>query len=157
MNNDQTLGSLRKIGACNEAREWVKEHGGTSQELWNDCQRGDWMAWWIAKNPKYNQTPEFYLASADCAELSLEYFEKEYPNDKRVRNCIKTIRAYARGRATREELKSAAYAAYAAAYAAADAADAAAYAAAYAAYAAARTKTLSKCADIFRKYFPEVE
>jgi hypothetical protein len=86
----------------------------------------------------------------------LKYFEIAYPNDKRVGNCIGTLRLYAIGKATIKELRHAAYAAHAAAHAA-DAA-CAADAAAYAAYAAAdaRTKTLSKCADIFRKYFPTV-
>jgi hypothetical protein len=77
------------------------------------------------------------LFAADCAERVLPIFEKRYPNDKRVRECIEGVRAFARGEITRDELiklRSAAYAAYAAAYAADYAA---AYAAAYAAYAAA--------------------
>ena len=90
-----------------------------------------------------------------CAEQVLDIYEKEYPNDKRVRECLEGIRKYQAGKISKKDLlilrnaaydaydaDTAAYAAYAA-YAAAGvvayaAADAAAYAAAdAAAYAAA--------------------
>ena len=33
--------------ACYEAREWVEEHPGlTENELWKICPRGDWL-WWL--------------------------------------------------------------------------------------------------------------
>ena len=182
MDNKQFSAQLKKIDACKEAREWVKSHGGTFAECWNDCGRGDWMAWLVAIRQKKLGITKRQLvgALADCAALSLKYYEKEYPKDKRVRECINTCRRYAQGKATDEELTTAAdaaadaaaYAAFpadAAAYAA-DAAAHVAYAAAYvayaaacvayaadaAAYAAARTKTLKKCADVFRKHFPEL-
>jgi len=143
MKNADLLQHLDQIGACIEARQWVKKHGGSFTTIWRDCERGDWMAWYISKNPKHNHSKEFYLALADCAALSLKYFERKYQNDKRPRNAIRTLRAYAYGKATREDLRAyyAAYAAYT-------------YYAAFADYADdARSKTLKKCADIFRKYF----
>jgi hypothetical protein len=105
----------------------------------------------------------------------LPIFEKKYPNDKRVRECIETLRRYAKGKATikevREARRSAADAAYAAAdadadaayaaaaaaaYAAADAdADAAAYAADVACETAARSSSLKRSADIVRQYYPK--
>ncbi len=75
-----------------------------------------------------------YLFCADVAESVLHLFENKYPNDKRVRQAIETIRLFVDGKIDRDELKSA----YAAAVNAADAAaDAAAVNAADAAYAAA--------------------
>ena len=69
-----------------------------------------------------------------CAKQVLPIFEKKYPEDKKVRECIEATQLYVDGKITREELlikrrAAAAYAAYTA--------DAAAYATAYAAYAAA--------------------
>ena len=130
---------LREAGACSEAREWVGQHGGNSAEIWRDCVRGDWMAWIVAKEgEKFGVTRrELVGALADCAALSLKYYESKYPDDMRVRDCIKICRAYARGKATDEELSSAAHAAT---YAA-DAAAQAAYAADAAAYAAADAAT----------------
>ena len=45
VSNKVFLRSLRMIGACDEACDWVKEHGGTTAELFRDCERGDWMNW----------------------------------------------------------------------------------------------------------------
>ena len=161
MDNKSFVTHLKKIKACEEAVEWVKSHGGTPAECWNDCERGDWMAWLAAKTKSITRR-QLVGALADCAALSLKYYEAEYPDDKRVRECINTCRRYAKGEATDEELKeaanaanaaaNAAYAAYAAAYAA-YAANAAANAYAYA---AARIKTLKRCANIFRKHFPDL-
>jgi hypothetical protein len=75
------------------------------------------------------------LAACDCAETTLPIFEKRYPDDKRPRVAIETVRRWARGKATGAELRAARYAAYAAA-------------------AAARTKKLAECADIVRRHFP---
>ena len=146
VSNKVFLRQLKKVGACQEAVEWVFEHGGDAKELFRDCKRGDWMAWIIAKMELVTKR-EMVGALADIAALSLKYYEKEYPKDKNVRECINTCRRYAKGKATDKELEVAAYAAAhavnAAAHAvnaadhAAHAADHAAHAAAYAAYALA--------------------
>jgi hypothetical protein len=157
VSNKVFLRSLRMIGACDEAVDWVKEHGGTTAELFRDCERGDWMNWYIVKCQEKLGVSKRQLvgALADISALSLKYYEKQYPDDKRVWECIQMCRKYAKGKATDGELAAAANAAYAAAHAA-NAAYAAAYAANAAAYAAARMKTLKKCADIFRKHFPDL-
>ncbi len=67
-----------------------------------------------------------------CADKSLPIFEKEFPNDNRVRECIEATRKYLAGEIELSDLTAARNAAYrAAAYA-----DDAAFAAAAAAYAA---------------------
>jgi hypothetical protein len=83
---------------------------------------------------------EIRLFAADCAELVLPIYEKDYPDDKRPRLAIQAARDYANGLITLEELSAAGAASLAAAWAAARAAArAAAWAAAWdAAWAAAR-------------------
>ena len=74
------------------------------------------------------------LFACDCAALVLPIYEKEYPDDKRPRKCIKVARKFAHGKATREEMTAAGDAVWAAAV---DAAVAAVWAAARAAARAA--------------------
>ena len=138
---------LKAIGACKEAVEWAKGHKWP--DAWQKCERGDWMLWLCgAMQGKEGWPPrqQIVLVACDCAELVLPIFEKKYPDDKRVRECLETTRKWANGEATIEDVHKARAAtadatadatAYAAAAAyAADAAAAAAAAAAYAAYAA---------------------
>jgi hypothetical protein len=79
---------------------------------------------------------EIRLFAADCAEMVLHIYEKNYPNDKRPRLAIQAARDYANGLIPLEELAAAVAAAWDAASAAARAAGAAS--AASAASAAAR-------------------
>ena len=136
MNNKNFSKLLSRINACGEAQTWVTEHGGETSELWRDCERGDWMAWILVETQdRLGITrQQIVLALCDCAELSLKYFEKEYPKDTRPRQAIETARKWAKGNATEEQLKSAASAA-----------------------ADAKNKTLKQCADIFRKHFPSLD
>ena len=32
---------------CEEAADWAQ--GKTIQEIWNTCERGDWLLWWAQK------------------------------------------------------------------------------------------------------------
>src|SRR3990167_4035115 len=146
---------LLKLDACSEARVWASKHGGTEQELWNSCERGDWMGWYLGKSG--NKSPQFYMALAEIVETQCvpvyKIFDKK---NKSLETVVKKLRAYAKGNATKEQLKSAYAASSAAAYAASSApADAAAYVASAAAYAAAdaadaiyvRLDTLKQSAD----------
>lgn len=63
------------------------------------------------------------LFAADCAARVLHIFEARHPSDERPRNAIIAARRFARGDATRDELRQAKSASY---YAAEDAAEAAA-------------------------------
>ena len=47
------------------------------------------------------------LFACDCAAHVLPIYEKEYPDDKRPRECIKVARKFAHGKATREEMTAA--------------------------------------------------
>lgn len=50
MTHDQFMRLLKIQGACPDAVEWCSKHGGTPEEMWNDCTRGDWLGWFIRQN-----------------------------------------------------------------------------------------------------------
>ena len=97
---------------------------------------------------------EISYLCADMAQSVLHIYEKEYPDDKRPRDCIQAVRDFADGKINKQELveKRKAYAAAAAAYAAAffatSAAAFATYAAAVAADAAADATYAADAADV---------
>ena len=84
MDNKKFVNHLKKLGACEEAVEWVKEHSGTDQECYDDCERGDWMNWYLVKDHERLGITKRQLvgALADCAALSLKYFEAK-PDSQR--------------------------------------------------------------------------
>jgi len=94
---------------------------------------------------------EIWHLRADIAEGKdgwvLAAFERQYPGDSRVRDCIATMRRYANGAATVEELRAARQDAYSAYYDAAAIADAAATAADAAADVAADAADATAIAD----------
>ena len=144
---------LSGLGACSVAVDWSKQFGTNHLKAWKACNRGDHLLWYAGKlsGPVGDERrKKLVLAACGCARLALPLFEKRYPDDKRVRDCIETAEKWARNEATLEAFQvarrncySAAAYASAAAAAAADASPpptpttAAAYAAAYAAIAAA--------------------
>lgn len=166
------LAELERLGACDEAVEWVKTQPDP-QTAWRNCERGDQMLWLAAQYagpPWSDGRRKLVLAACGCARLALPIFERRVPQDSCVRECLDLHERWGRGEeVSRDDLRvarrvadaayadaaasAAAYAAAAAAYAASAAsAAAAAYAAAY----AERARVLSECADIVRQHYPEV-
>ena len=140
MKAKQFAALLTELNACSKATKWAE--GKSLAVVWKTCQRGDWLLWLCGKmadKPNWPTRKEVVLAACDCAELALKHVPK---GEERPRKCIETVRAWAAGNTTIEEVKTA----RSAAYAAADAADAA-----DAARKTVRTKTLAKCADLVRK------
>ena len=140
---------IAHLDPCMEAIKWARGYTSPSK-AWRECRRGDWMLFYAGKcsgPPESEGRKRLVLAACECARLALPRYEKRYPKDNRVRNCIDVAERWAKGQATIAELREA-RAADAAAYAAAAAA-------AYAAYAAdARATMLAACADIVRKFYP---
>ena len=141
---------LKELNACSDALEGCKQFD-TLEEARQKCERGDWMLWLAGKlsgPPDSDSRKKVVLVACQCARLALKYVQS---GEVRPLTAIETAEAWARGEGniTLAEVRDAAYAAAYAAY------NAAAYAA-YAAYAAAHTrkKTLKKCADIVREYYP---
>ena len=105
----------------------VKENNITLENLFNDLPIKDFCWFLIRKcDLTLEQKQRFAL---HCAKQVLPIFEKEYPNDLRVRECVEATGLFLDGKITREELiekrdaasAASAYSVYAA-YAAADAA-----------------------------------
>jgi len=121
---------LKKLNACGDAVKWVGDRD--MQTAWAECERGDWMLWLAAKIGVDRKL--LVLAACDCAEPALAYVRE---GEDRPRIAIETARLWCEGKATNEEVRSAAVAAYAASTAASTAAYAAASTAAYASAVAA--------------------
>jgi len=127
---------LKKLNACHDAVEWADQFK-SMQEVWDNCERGDWMLWLLGKQagkPGTESRKKLVLTACRCARLTLKYVPK---GEKRPLKAIQTAEKYAKGigDVSLQDVRDAAYAAADAAYAAYTAY--AAYAAAYAAYAAA--------------------
>ena len=146
---------LNTLNACEDAVEWAGEYKSLGA-AWDVCQRGDWMLWLVGRmaGPSESDSRKaIVLCCCECARLAL----KHVPNgEDRPRLAIEAAERWAKDEGgTLIDVRAAADAAYD--YV--DAADATAYAAAYAAAAraataAARNHTLSECADIVRKHYP---
>jgi len=161
---------LVEMEACHEAIAWLRSLNGTTtpQQAWDACECADWMLWLLERTTTDDDKPKLVRIACECARLALPHYEREYPDDNRVRNCIETVERWLEGNATDDELQTAARAAWEAAEVAARAAEVAAWAAAraaweaaevaaeVAAWAAALVEMQKQCADIVRKYFPDV-
>ncbi len=180
MKKNDYIKKLKELGACDEAIKYLLNFD-TSQEAWDNCNRGDWMLWLIGKMSGKNESDKrkkLTLTTCKCARLSLKYVKK---GELRPLKAIEIATAWANNDQTIlvQAIKKAAYAAYAAAGGAAYAAAATAYAAAddvaniaaAAAYAAdgvataddaddaavaVKKETLAKCARIVRIDFPNI-
>jgi len=154
---NEYITKIKNLGACEDAL--ANAHlFNTSQELWADCKRGDWMLWLIGKlsgESGCEKRKRLVLTLCKCARLSLKFIPKY---ELRPLKAIETAEQWARGEndITLQQVRAAyaaaadAYAAAAAdAYAAAAAADAAAAAAAYAAAAAADAAAAAAAADAY--------
>ena len=150
---------LHSVNACQAAIDWAGDK--TIEQVVADCHRGDWLLW-LAKKCGVELQP-LTLAKAHCVNTV-----RHLMTDDRSIKAVDVAIAFGEGRATRDELDTAAAAAFAAAAdAAADpAANAAAHshataaayaAAAFAAAAAADTHAnRQQTADICRKYIGEL-
>lgn len=121
---EKLLNYLLKTEADDEVLELrtILESNGVEDTIW-------------AMRAAEGKNKEIRLFAADCAELVLPIFEKEYPNDDRARKAIQAARDYANALINAEQLAAAenaaadavwaAWAAWSAGDAARDASDAA--------------------------------
>ena len=104
---------LKKHDACEDGYEFAKDL--TLEEFLNTCERGDWILWlFVRTNP--DSLKELTLAKGHCANTV-----RHLMKDERSIKAVDTAIAFGEGKATNEELASAAYDANVA-YAAAEAA-----------------------------------
>jgi hypothetical protein len=95
--------ALHKLCACSSAIAWVEARPDrTLKELWEECQRGDWM---LCLASRCVDRRLVVLAACDIAESTL----KHVPHDEeRPRDAIEVARRWVRGEATLEEARVAA-------------------------------------------------
>jgi len=155
---------LKKQGACNEARVWVKNL--SPEEAYATCERGDWLLWMHgALYPDFHTHPDQVRKRVLVAGLAANLVRNKMTDERSIAAVDAAI-AFGMGVIGIDELNEAANAACVAADAAAAAAStddacAAAYAAKSAAYAAKAAKAAraavyvgdeAKSADIFRAH-----
>ena len=102
MTNAKVLKLLSRYRACNELEEWAEAHGGPMEDLWRDCQRGDWLLWLAAKAGVDRHI--VVEAACACARTALQYVPSGEENPRRA---LETAEAWARGKADRTALRAA--------------------------------------------------
>jgi len=147
---------LVELNACKEAVVWAGDM--PIEEVVEKCHRGDWLLWLAAKIDIGLQP--LTLAKGHCANTVRHLME-----DERSIRAVDAAIDFGNGKITKEQLKAAAYDAYAAyaadadaraAYTAYAAARAAAYDAARAAAYDAQKQNRLQTADICRKYIGDL-
>ena len=144
----QYIEYLENLNACSEPIKWSKQFE-TSQDAWENCERGDWMLWLLGKiagKPGSDSRRKLVLCSAKCARTAWEWM----PPEGKKAVCLAEKYGEGDKTITLKQLRIAACSAAEATYAAASAASAAA-SAIY-----ARQKALKKCANIVREYYPKL-
>ena len=157
---------LENFDVCDDALEWCSKQRSRHQ-AWQDCERGDWMLWllgYLAGPMGSRSRKRLVLCCCEVARPALKHVPK---GENRPRVAIETAEAYCYGRASLDEVRAAAKAAYDAYVNVAAAYDAyAAYAAAYAAYVAyvaddaanvaVSGEVREKSANTVRKHYPNM-
>ena len=147
MTNKNFLARLKMLAACRDAVKWVEFRD--LKQVWAECERIDWLLWLAGRSNIDSKL--LVQVAVECAELSLPNYEKQYPNDNRIRDCINTVKRWIKGEASLEDVstawsaaESAAESAESAARSAAEsAAESAARSAAWSAESAARSAAWS--------------
>src|SRR6185312_15650026 len=163
MNSRKFAALLKELCACRDGRTWA--HGKSLQEVWDTCERGDWLLWLCGNMSEREGWPtrkQVVLAAVECATTALKYVKA---GENRPAECLRIVREWCAGNATIEQVREArndAAAAYYAAvvadvdadvaYYAAAAADAAYYADGDAAYYAAVVAAAAAAADYAAYY-----
>jgi hypothetical protein len=160
--------TLAKQHNCSDGLEWAKGYK-SFKAAWAECQRGDWMLWFLDKRCKtIAQRKRLVYTACQCARLALPYIQNDALTPLAA---IETTERWTREEATMEQVIDAAAAVCAtypctesthAPYAAAYAAAAAAYAgedpsltAEFAIMADVNKRAATLCADIVRKNHPQ--
>ena len=85
---------LRRISACQEAREWAANKDLTT--AWAECPRSDWMLW-LLEELGYRDDRTLRLFACWCAAQVWHLL-----TDERSRMAVEVAERYARGEATAE-------------------------------------------------------
>ena len=150
---------IKSFEPCVEGLEnFIKHHkdfSGTALELLELENVPAKDKFWLLLREEFIPENDLHELACKFAESVLHLFEKEYPNNLRLRKAIEAKRKFIKGEISKDELAAARAAASAARYAARAAADAASDAASAATWAAARGDERQKQLEIVKEYFNE--
>ena len=105
------------ITALRKHKSWYWEkvrleiEGKNLREMWETCERGDWLLWFAAHMIGKNGWPthqQVVLASCQCARVAIKHVKS---GETRPLKAIETAEAWARGEATQEQVRNAGHAA----------------------------------------------
>ena len=78
---------------CPEAVDWLEENQGFSfEELWEKCERADWMLWFCAQIGVHHKS--LISAAIDCTERALKYIPEK---EKRLDAVFADLRLWLKG------------------------------------------------------------
>jgi len=129
---EKLIAILNKLGACEEAIEWLSSQTNL-QQAWKNCERGDWLLWLVAALRVDEK--KLFLAKGQVAREVIHLM-----SDERSRMAVRAAIDFGKGKISKDELKKVALTTREAVDATSTAYNetntAAAHAAAHAAYAA---------------------
>lgn len=82
-----TKSKLLKLKPCADGLDYAASLNFNFARIYNECERGDWLIWWLRKSVDLDKPKAVKLAII-CAQHVLKIFEKKYPNDNRPRKAI---------------------------------------------------------------------
>jgi len=91
---------LRNLKACPPSIEFAKQYA-TLEEAWQACDNPKWLMWYaraVSGASESAATRKVVGVCAEIAELAYPLWEKECPNDLRVRQCLDSCKLFAEGR-----------------------------------------------------------
>ena len=68
MNHEEFMEWLDSNGACHKAIAWVAEHRADAATAWQQCERGDWLLWWVEMLHPITEMPIDEIADMGIAE-----------------------------------------------------------------------------------------
>ena len=94
--------------ACREGREWALANCATLRDVWEKCERADWMLWMLHMLDVYDQSISRFLAKM-LREQPIHGGKTLFDllEDERSRKCVEVLEQFLDGKATKEELKKA--------------------------------------------------
>ena len=110
MNSSELSTLLKRLSACPDAIKWAQDKD--LKTTWDTCPRARWLLWLVGRMVGEEGWPSrqtVALAAGDCAATALKYVPT---GDDLPQLAIETVRGWATGKATLDEVKSVLHSVY---------------------------------------------
>jgi hypothetical protein len=84
---------LINLSPCKDGLAFARLHKFNWADVWNNCERGDWLIWWLRQTAIIDK-PTSVRISIECAAHVLPKFEARNPGDPRPRAAIEFARKW---------------------------------------------------------------